>query len=1125
MGMMMENYHKHTTWSDLVQIDSTTSVEEFMRLSDKYGCKCYFSGEHGYPGEWLKMYDICKNTLDENTRKKMQLNNPIAFRYSAEVYWVKDKDKIFYEKYTDKKGKEQVREKKDNANCHMVLVARNYNAIRKLNYIISCAHVDGFYYKPRIDLKLLFELDKDDVYITSACIAGWKYEDAEEIWLKIWEHFGDSFFLEYQTHNSKEQKALNKKIYEMSQKYGIQTIIGLDTHYISKEDCIKRDNLLKRKGLHYEEEDGWYMDFPNGEKVYRRMTDQAVLPSEEILYAMMNTHVFINGCQDMTYDTGFKIPILDEYKDYDYQKRADVLHKILEDKYEQEDEEHHTPDRKDGMLYEFGEVKDSGTIDYFLDNSTLVDLAISKYGGQLTTTSRGSASSYYSSKLLGFTTMDRFEAEVPIYPERFITKERILSSHQMPDIDFNVSSQEPFVKAARELFGKHGCYPLLAVGTLGEKSGFKLYADIKGIEPSVANDISKAIDQYNEAIKQADDEEDKKDIHIEDYITDKEHLKIFNDSKSYQGIIEQAKVHACGFMLFNGNTRDKDVVGYGDIRYEIGLIRCHSESTGKSTIVANIEGGMLDSYGYVKDDFLIVDVVGIIYKLYHSIGMEVPTVSELRKMVSGDELTWKMYAMGATCSLNQCEKASTTKKVMKYKPQNIKELAAFIAGIRPGFKSLINGFLDRIEYSNGEKAIDELLKDCFHYMLYQEAVMKIFSWLGIPMKDSYDTIKKISKKKLKGEALKHVEDTLKQHWSENIGNLDNFDPVYKVIKDSARYSFNAPHALAMANDSLYEAWMKAHHTSKFYEETLNHYQAKGDKNKVNDLIKEAKTFFGYSMASYEYGKDNSKFTIDDETKTIYPNLSSVKGIGEKAVLDMVAISKQGIDNFVDIYKSIKGTSINASVFEKLVKIGYFKKFGSVKQLLSIMKIYDDWKGSNGNGRKTISKADIPKLGLDGINIRRYATDVTKSGKVSDKQFTNVDWIGIVKELASKVPDEEFGILQLVKFQYEVLKYADYVDESIEWRYVVVTDLNTSYSPKFNAYSINNGKVVEMKVHKTKPKFDKNVVNSFKEIPFEDGDILYIKTVKKQPKKHKVNDEWVVVPDTFEWWIKDYIKVI
>jgi hypothetical protein len=78
----------------------------------------------------------------------------------------------------------------------------------------------------------------------------------------------------------------------------------------------------------------------------------------------------------------------------------------------------------------------------------------------------------------------------------------------MPDIDMNVSTQEPFVKAAKELCGEHGCYPLLAVGKLGEKSGFKLYADIRGIEPRVANDISKCIDQYNEALKQADDEED-----------------------------------------------------------------------------------------------------------------------------------------------------------------------------------------------------------------------------------------------------------------------------------------------------------------------------------------------------------------------------------------------------------------------------------------------------------------------------------------------------------------------------------------------------------------------------------------------------------------------------------------
>ena len=257
-NLLMENYHKHTTWSDLVQIDSSTSIEDFIKLSDEYGCKCYFSGEHGYPGEWLHVYNVCNDTKKDDVRAKFGINNPITFRYSVEAYWVKDADAVFQEEYEDKKtGEKKVREKKDNANCHMVIVARTYNAMRKLNYILSCAHDTGFYYKPRIDLKSLFTLSKDEVYITSACIAGWKYEDATEVWLKIWQHFGDSFFLEYQTHNTPEQKALNKKIYEISKTFGIQTIIGLDTHYINEEDRIKRENLLLRKGLHYEDEEGF----------------------------------------------------------------------------------------------------------------------------------------------------------------------------------------------------------------------------------------------------------------------------------------------------------------------------------------------------------------------------------------------------------------------------------------------------------------------------------------------------------------------------------------------------------------------------------------------------------------------------------------------------------------------------------------------------------------------------------------------------------------------------------------------------------------------------------------------------------------------------------------------------
>lgn len=1093
-GLCIENYHKHTTWSDLVQIDSATSIDDFIKLSKEYGCKCYFSGEHGYQGEWLHCYDVCKKS-------------DIKFRYSSEVYWVKD---ILPEIIIDENGEEK--EIRDKTNCHMVIIARTYNAMRKLNYIITQAHDQGYYYKPRIDLNLLFTLSPEDVYITSACIAGWKYDDASEIWYQIWKHFGDSFFLEYQTHNTSEQKDLNKKISVMAKEFGIQTIIGLDTHYINDEDRIKRDNLLKRKKIIYDDEQGWYMDFPNGEETYRRMIEQGVLSEEEIITSMLNTHIFINGCEELEYNTDFKIPILDEYKQYNYDERCKILKNTLMDCYSKEDNEHQSQERIDGINYEYGEIIGSGTADYFLSNHKLVDLAINKYNGQLTTTSRGSASSYYCSKLLGFTTMDRFEAEVPIYPERFITKDRVLSSHQMPDIDLNLAKQEPFVLAAKELFGENGCYPLLAVGKLGEKSGFKLYADIQGLDPTTANNITTMIDEYNEAKKNADDDE-KDSIDINDYITDSKYRRIFEESKPYQGIIDQAKVHACGHLIFNGNPNQSNVVGFGDIRYEIGLIRCKSESTGNSTLVVNAEGGLLDSYGYVKDDFLIVDVVGLIWKMYHSINREVPSVAELRKMVTGDEKTWDLYAKGITCCLNQCEKPGTTHKAMAYKPQNIKELAAFIAGIRPGFKSLINGFLNRVEYTNGEQAIDDLLEECFRYMLYQEAVMKIFSWLGIPMKDSYDTIKKISKKKLKGEALKHVEDTLREHWLKNIGNLDNFEPVYQVIKDSARYSFNAPHALAMANDSLYEAWFKAHYPSKFYEVTMNHYQDKDDKNKVRELQNEAISKMGYKLGDFKFRSDNRKITVDDQTKVIYPNLATIKHINETIAEELYTIKDNFYSSFFDLLVDLKSMSINSKQLDILIKLDFFEEFGDINHLLYVVEIFNKY-----YGKKNINK--------EKIDADLY--DILKRFSVSETEkmfrFDNEHIKGLIKYLELNTEVSPCSLTDKIKYQLDLLGYIDYVNPELDAKYVLVTKLDDKYSPKFQGYCLKNGQTCELRVSKKKNPKDKEVKTTFTEVPFKDGDILYMNKCKKKPKQKKTDSGWEIVPGEFNWWITDYSNV-
>ena len=1081
-GFPVENYHKHTTWSNFFQTDSTTSLEAFAEFGDTRGSKLLFSGEHGYQGEWIAVYDYCVKTGRR-------------FRYSVEAYWVKD------------------RTVKDNTNCHMILVARNYNAVRKLNYIISEANANGYYYRPRIDLELLFTLSPDDVYVTSACVAGWKYDDADDIWLRIADHFGDSFFFEYQAHNTDRQKELNSHIQHLAKEHGIKTIIGLDTHYITDEDRIKRDNLLLRKGIRYDDEDGWYMDWPTGSELFNRFVEQGVLSNEEIISSMINTHVFVSGCEEFQLNTDFKIPILPQYQDMTYEQRAEVLKSLLNERYKAEDNKHRDKQHIDGLRYEANQIIESGIVDYFLDDYHIIKLATSpEYGGHLTTTSRGSAGSYYTSKLLGFTTLDRFDAEVPIYPERFMTKERIIASHQCADVDLNCSEQEPFVKASKDFLGEHGCYPLLAVGKLKEKSAFKLYAGVNNIDPQIANEVTTLIDQYNEAIKNID--EDSRDaISIEDYIKEKDLLRLYYESVSYQNIIEQCKVHACGHFLFNGDGFNKDVIGYGDIRYEVGLIRCTSESTKNSVLVACVEGQYLDPYGYVKNDYLIVDVVSIINKLYASIGREVPPVSELREMVNGDDATWQLYADGATCCLNQCEKIGTTQKVMRYKPTNPKELAAFIAAIRPGFKSHLDGFLSRTPYTNGEPAIDDLLSGCFNYMLYQEAIMGIFSYLGIPMKDAYDTIKKISKKKLQGDQLKKVEKTLKTHWLKKIGNMDNFDAVYQVIKDSSRYGFNAPHALSMAFDSLYAAWFKAHHTSKFYEVTLNHYQAKGDKDKIASLIKEAKEYFGYTLGKYAYGNDHSAFTVDDTTKTIYPTLASIKGIGEQAAQDLKMLSERNLSSLFDFLKATSGTHIDKTVVTNLAKIGFFSPFCMSEKALACIEIFRYWFNTPA-GRKKIPKADIPTLGMDEHEIKMFATDVLASGKISPSQYTIFNLDGLVRYLMNRVPDKDFPIPVYAKNQYEVLGDVTITDPNMDKRVCVVMELDDKYSPKFTGYCISNGKKKVLKIPKS----------MFKKVPFQDGDVIYLKNCHASPRKKMVKGKWLPIPGEVEWWVQDYFVI-
>lgn len=1061
-NLYLENYHCHKDFSNTSTPDCAESINAYADRVHEFGTKCLYSGEHGSQGNQFQVYKVAES-------------EHLKYIHSSEVYWVKD------------------RKEKDRANCHMIVAAKNAEGRGDINFALSMANIDGYYYKPRIDLELLFNIPKDNVIVTSACVAGWNYEDAEDIWLKIHKYFGDNFFLEVQYHNTDKQKELNKKILRIAKEHNIQIICGLDSHYVKEENAVKRDQILKYKNINYPDEEGWYLDYPDTQTVIKRFEEQGVLNREEIYRAIMNTNVFVAECEEIVLDRKFKIPSV--YKGKTYKEKCKIYKDVLNKAYAKEKEK--SKEKADGIRYEAKQVMEAGVVDYFLTSKAIVDDAIKNEGGILTTTSRGSAASFITNKLLGLTTVDRFNADIPIYPERFLTKERVLAG-QMPDIDLNVATQEPFVKAARKLLGEHGCYPLMAIEKLKEKAAWQLYAGANEVKPEDANQISKYLDEYNKALKYADEDE-KDDIHVEDYIP-KEYTELFKQSNEYQGITINLKVHACGHFIFDG-----------DIRREVGLISAVSESTGKRTVCAAIEGGYLDEFGYVKEDFLIVDSVYLTYKFFHSIGMEVPTFDELRHMIDGDKKTWDIYANGITCCVNQCEKEATTNRVKKYKPQNLAELSSFIAAIRPGFASLLSTFLNREPYTTGEKKIDDLLSDTAHFMIYQESIMKVLSFLELKMAKTYGVIKNISKKKYKlhPEMLKELQEQLIEGWKAEIGKTDNFNNVWNVIESSGSYAFNSPHAYSMGGDSAYQAWFKAHHTKTFYEVAINHYQEKNKKDKIDALVKEAIKFWGYKLGDYEFGADNRKVTINEENKLIYPNLSSVKGFGEGVVDTLYELGQSEYETFTDVLIALFSNSINKTIVNKLIRINYFKKYGDVNTLLEITRLYDLL-----NGAKQISKDKAEKNNIP-FDI------LEKHGNETAKQFNKLDSEQIIKELISNIPYRELTLKERLDNQREVLGIVSDSDSKVSKRLYYVSELDIKKSiVNVHLFEIYSGKTREVKMWTSQ--YNRN--------PFDLGAILYIISLEKKNKKEPTGEINPVtgkkiykeVPDKFEFWLSKFV---
>jgi len=590
-----------------------------------------------------------------------------------------------------------------------------------------------------LDLQLLLSLSRQNIFLTTACVAFHKYDldTTIDIIEQLHNHFEENFYLEVQCHKMELQQKINKFLIGMSKKYDIPLIMGTDSHYIYPKDSQIRVDFLHSKNLYYEDEEGCILDYPSTYEVIERFEKQRVLSESQIEQAINNTNVFLSF-EDITFNKNIKLPTI--YKGKTQEEKNKIFTDLIDvkwNKYKQNVPNEAIPKYEKEIRKEVDCVKNTGMADYFLLDYEIVEKA-KKKGGRITLTGRGSAAGFFTTTLLGFSKIDRLQAPVKMYPERFMSETRILQTRSLPDLDLNTGNPDIFLESQDEVLGTESSYQMIAFGKYKVKSAFKLYAKSQNIPFNIANTISQQIEAYELDYKHADD--DMKDlIDVYNYV-DKEYHDIIRDSEKYQNLISDKKPAPCASLIYQGNIKE-----------EIGLIKIKGKNGKKDVLVAAIDGNAAEDYKYLKNDLLKVDVVNIIYDTFHNIGQEPFSVNELIEITKNDDKVWDIYAKGLTVCLNQVEKESTKQKIMRYKPKNISELTSFIAAIRPSFQSMYAIYEKRQKFVYGIKAFDDLLQDEYmtsSFLLYQEQIMATLNYAGIDQSETYGIIKAIAKKKI-----------------------------------------------------------------------------------------------------------------------------------------------------------------------------------------------------------------------------------------------------------------------------------------------------------------------------------------------------------------------------------------
>jgi DNA polymerase-3 subunit alpha len=800
---------------------------------------------------------------------------------------------------------------------HLVLLAKNQTGYRNLIQLTTKAHLEGFYYKPRLEKKTLAEYHQGLIALSS-CIASelpslilsGRMDDAKEAALWYRETFGD-FYLEIQRHPIPELELVNKGLIAISQETGIPLVATNDVHYIRQEDAPTHDLLLcigTNTSIYDEKRIKMAGDF-----FYLKSPQEMAELYHDLPEALENTERIAEMCNLKLEFGRLHLPEIELPPDKTAdQFLADLCYEGLPRYYPDA-----SPEIKQRLDYELEVIRKTQFANYFLVVWDIISFTKKK---NITFGVRGSAAASIVLHCLGITEVDPIKNRLVF--ERFLNVER----KEMPDIDldFEDERRDEVIAYVSQTYGPDHVAQIITFGTLGARAAIRdigralsmSYGDVDRLARLVPFAPGMTL------MRALDDNSELRTI----YHQDEAIRNLIDTARKVEGMVRHASTHAAGVVI------SKEPL----TRY-VPLQRV-AKTNGEATVMTQFTMEDIAQIGLLKMDFLGLANLTILRKAKEIVHQNRGLDIDLYRIPMDDRRTFELLSSGETAGVFQLEGAGMRRYIKELKPSTFSDIAAMVALYRPGPMEHIPTFikakhgLEPIRYLH--PALESILKETYGVIVYQEQVLFIVQALAGYSLGQADIFRKAMGKKIP-EVMRKERRNFLAGAEKNGFSAKLAEEVFTLIEPFAGYAFNKAHAFSYALVAYQTAYLKANYPAEYMTALLMSHV--GQPEKVASAVAECRRL-GITVLSPDINHSQANFAIepvDSEASTIRFGLAAIKNVGVGAVEPIITERLRGgqFKSIEDLCHRVDLRNVNRRVMESLIKAGALDCLGDRGTLL------------------------------------------------------------------------------------------------------------------------------------------------------------------------------------------------